>query len=175
MSASPRLLAEEAINLIVSTIQTNIASALSSVSAYWNDGLVTMEPPPSGSYFIYPKAHGYQCPAIFVIDEGPHDFRQAENQSNFINARMAINVSVKIEDQTADTITIKAWRYASALHQILDQANLASSDGTVKIVVKVKRMKPGGLYTLANDESDSTAQFFKEYELYCDVDFFEAL
>lgn len=172
---NPHLLAEAAVGLIKDAIKANITDALAQVRSYWHDGKVTTEVPPTESYFIYPNAHGYRCPAIFIIDQGPHDFRQGSTQSNFINASLSINVSVKIEDRDAYKLTLKAWRYASALHSILEQANLVSSDKTVKIVVKVVRMKPGPLYTLANDEADSTAQFFKEYELYCDVEFYENL
>jgi hypothetical protein len=175
MSVSPRLLAEAAVDLIVTAIQTNITAALANVRSYWHDGEVTTESPPTGSYFIYPKARGYRCPAIFVIDEGPHDFRQSELKSNFVNAKLSINVSVKIEDKDAYKLTLKAWRYASALHQILEQATLVSSDNTVKIVVIVKRAKPGPLYAVENDDSDQTAAFFKEYVFYCDVEFYEAL
>ena len=175
MPNNPHLLAEAAVGLIIDNIQANIAAALSNIRNYWDDSQVTTELPPTESYFIYPKAQGYQCPAIFVIDEGPHDFRQADAQANFICARMVINVSVKVEDQDARRLTIKAWRYASALHSILEQANLVMSDNSVKIVVKVKRIKPGPLYTIENDDANTTAQFFKEYGLFCEVEFWENL
>jgi hypothetical protein len=172
--SNPHLLAEAAVCLIVDTIKANIQLALQDVRVYWSDGKVTTEVPPTESYFIYPKAQGYRCPAIFVIDEGT-DFRLSTTNSNFINALMSINVSVKIEDKDAYKLALKAWRYASALHAILEQANLVSPDNTVSIKIKVKRSKPGPLYTIENDDPDTSAQFFKEYELFCDVEFYENL
>jgi hypothetical protein len=172
MTGTPHLLAEAATCLILDTIKANIQTALGEVRNYWSDGKVTTEIPPTESYFIYPKAQGYRCPAIWVIDEGTN-FRLSETQSNFINALMSINVSVKIEDKDAYKLALKAWRYASALHAILDQANLVSPDNAVSIKIKVKSTKPGPLYAIENSDPDTTAQFFKEYELFCDVEFYE--
>ena len=166
------LLSEEAVNLILTSIKTNIAPALASIRSYWDDGTVTTEPPPTSSYFIYPKAQGYRCPAIWVVDEGT-DFRKSETKANFIDALMSINVSVKVEDKDQYKLAIKCWRYVSALYSILEESNLVSSDGAVKIVVKVNRVKAGPMYTIENDDPDVTAQFFKEYELFCDVEFYQ--
>lgn len=170
--SQPNLLSEAAICLIIDTIKANIGQALADVRTYWADGKVTTEVPPQNSYFIYPSAQGYRCPAIFVIDDNT-DFRQSVVNANFINASMSINVTVKVEDKDQYKLALKSWRYASALHSILDQANLVNSDNAVKLVVRVRRLKPGPMYTIPNDDADTTAQFFKEYELSCDVDFYE--
>jgi len=131
-----------------------------------------MEPPESENYFIAPKQHGYRCPAVFIIDENT-DFRQTETKANFINAVMNINVTIKVEDQNSALLTIKAWRYQAALHQVLDQTPIASADSAVKILSKVRRITPSGIYSYQNSEADSTASFYKEYELQLEVDFFE--
>jgi hypothetical protein len=171
--STPHILSEAAVTLIINSIKANIATALASVRGYYHDGAVTTEVPPTTSYFIYPKAHGYACPAIFVIDDTT-DFRQSEKLANFIDAKMSINVSVKIEDIDQTSLTVKGWRYVSALHSILEQSSLVSADSTIKLTIKVKRVKPGDMYVLGNAEADSTATFFKEYTLYCDVEFFES-
>ena len=170
----PHLLTEAACGLIVDTIKTNIVAQLALVRTYWADAKVTTEPPPTESYFIYPKARGYRMPAIFVEDDGT-EFQQAQAEANYIHAKMSINVSVKVEDKDQYKLMLKSWRYASALHAILEQANLASSDNSVKLVVKVTRIKPTSMYTIANDDADQTAQFFKEYVLFCEVEFWENL
>jgi hypothetical protein len=167
----PYLLSEAAVTLITNTIKTNIAGALASVRNYAADGAVTTEVP--ASYFIYPKATGYRCPAVFVVDENT-DFRQANMEANFIDARMSINVTVKVEDKDQNALTIKSWRYASALQSILEQSNLVSPDGKVKLSIKVRRIKPGPMYVLAESEAETSASFFKEYDLFLDVDFFES-
>lgn len=168
---SPHLLAEAAVFLIQDTIKANIEGALATVRAYYDDGKVTTEPPPTTSYFIYPKAHGYRCPAIFIIDDTT-DFRLSQKQANYINAAITINVSLKVEDKDQYKLAVKAWRYVAALHSILDQATLVSADETIKLVVKVERAKPGPMYTLEDSDAE-TAQFFKEYVLQCQVEFYE--
>lgn len=167
-----RHLTETAVTLLTTYIQDNIATALASIAAIRPDDLVSLEPPVNTSYFIAPKQHGYQCPAIFVIDDNT-DFRQNEMKANFINALMKINVTVKVEDQDAYLLTLKAWRYQAALHQLLDQTPIDNGDSTVSLLSKVRRITPSGIYSYQNSESDTTASFFKEYELQLEVDFFE--
>jgi hypothetical protein len=173
-SNSPRLLTEAAIFMIQDRIKSEITLALSKVRTYYHDGQVTTESPSNESYFIYPKAQGYRCPAIYVEDAG-FDFRQGETKANFVNAKASINVSFKVEDKDQYKLTLKCFRYISAMHQILEQANIVNADKSVKLVVQVKSVKPGPMYTLTESEPDSTAQFFKEYVFYCDVDFYENL
>ncbi len=159
-----RHLTETDLDLITAHIQNNIASALAAIRINRNDPIVTTEPPPTDSYFNYFKAHGYRCPAIFVIDDGM-DFRQQEKNANHINALSSINVTVKVEDRKKELLVIKALRYQAALHQLLDQTPLANNDNTVKLYLRVKKIKPSGLYTYGNSEEDDSASFFYEYML----------
>lgn len=172
MAIQPRYLTETAVQLIMTHIQSNITTALAAIAVIRPDNIVSLESPESDAYFYFAKAHGYRCPAIFVIDDDM-DFRQQETKANFINALLGINVTVKVEDQDADYLTKKAWRYQAALHSLLDQTSLVSADSKVKLVSKVRRIRPTGMYTYENSEPDSTANFFKEYELQLEVDFFE--
>lgn len=171
MTFSARQLSETGVQLIENYIKDNITAALAAVAAI-RPGDVTTESPSSESYFPYFKAHGYRCPAIFVVDDGM-DFRQSETKANFINAMFSVNVSVKVEDKTMDLLTVKAWRYQAALHSLLDQTTLATQDGKVNLVSRVRKIEPDGPYTYGNDEADETATFFKEYMLKLDVEFFE--
>jgi hypothetical protein len=167
-----RHLIETDLSLITKCIQDKISAALADISSIHPDNLVTLETPSTESYFIYQKAHGYRCPAIFVED-GETDFRQAEWKSNFIDALATVYVTVKVEDYNMDLITLKAMRYQAALHEILDQTSLVSSDNAVSLKLRVKRIKPSGIYTYENSESSSTATFFKEYTLQLDVEHYE--
>jgi hypothetical protein len=101
------------------------------------------------------------------------DFRQATTQANFINAITSINVTVKVEDRKMELLVIKALRYQAALHEVLDQTTLASADGLVSLKVRVKNIKPSGIYTYGNSEADDTATFFKEYTLNLAVEHYE--
>lgn len=167
-----RRLSEEATILTLDYLKANIATALAAVRTDRADAKVTTEPPPTNSYFVYPKAHGYKCPAIFVIDDGM-DFRQPETKANFVNSKFSLVVSVKVEDKDLEKLTFKAWRYQAALHQLLDLTELASSDNLVKLNIVVSSIKPSGIYTIPNAEPDSTATFFKEVTLRCTVNYFE--
>ncbi len=170
-----RHLTETALTLITDLIKKEIGGALQKIRTIRPDNTVTTEIPPTESYFNYPEAHGYRCPAIFVIDK-PNvgmDFRQGEIGANHINALLNIDVSVKVEDRLKRLLVLKALRYQAALHQILDQTPLASSDGKVKLYSRVKRIVPSGLYTYTEDEKDTKAVFYFEYRLELEVDFFE--
>lgn len=167
-----RHLTETDLDLITACIKANIDTALADVSSIHPDQLVSMESPETSSYFNFYHAHGYRCPAIFVVDDGM-DFRQSETKANHINAISSINVSVKVEDKDKTLLTKKALRYQAALHEILDQTPLANGDGTVKIYLRVKNIVPSGLYTYADSETDTTASFFFEYMLKLAVEHYE--
>ena len=167
-----RQLTETAVTQIKTLIKSNIGQALIDVRTYRADAKVSTEPPPTESYFIAPEEHGYECPAIFIIDGGT-DFRQSSEKSNCINALMSIDVSVKVEDRDKYLLTTKAWRYQAALHKVLDLTRLASLDGTTTLFIRVKRIKPSGVYAYANAEKDSTASFFFEYTLNLEVEYIE--
>lgn len=164
-------LSEVAVDLVTQAIRDNLELALTEVGTDrgWD---VTLETPPTPSYFIYPKAHGYRCPAIFVIDGGM-DMRLSEMQSNFVNASLKMIVSVKVEDQDLDKITRKAWRYQAALFKVLNQIDIANSDNTVKLNVKVRSIKPSEIWTIKPEQPDELASFFKEYQLELLVDHYE--
>lgn len=166
-------LTEAAQNLIIAELRLKLPNTLRDVQADWGDNLVSLEPPPFGSYFIYPQAQGYACPAIFVIDEGM-DLRLDAMKSNFINGDASINVSMKVEDRDEFLTTKKAQRYQSALFEILNLAELDSADNLVKLKVTVKRLRQSPLYTIKNAEQDSTKTYYKEIALELKVDFFES-
>ena len=172
MAFSPRQLTETAVSLISGYIQTNITAALASIASIHPNDEVTTESPSSESYFYFEPAHAYRCPAVWVVDDSM-DFRQNETRANFINSMLSINVTVKVEDSDMSLLTLKAWRYQAALHSLLDQTPLVSADQAVSIKVRVKRIKPSGLYTYANPQPEEMATFYKEYMLQLDVEFFE--
>lgn len=163
------LLAEGDVTLITAFIKANIASSLADVRQYWSDSAVTTEPPQS--YFTYPKPAGYKLPAVFVIHQDM-DFRIQEKKSNHINAKSQIDVSVLVEDKDSDSLTRKAWRYQQALHALLDQAPIVSSDGRLKLHVVVYRHTFSPHWT-NEDAGPGEAQFRKEVVLECQVEHLE--
>lgn len=164
-----RKLLEGDVDLILTHIKTNIAAALADVRADRTDPIVTTEPPKS--YFIYPMAVGYKTPAVFVIGDSMQ-FMQP-NGPNFIKALSSINVTVLIEDRTAERLTIKAFRYMAALHEVLEQTNLQTADNKLKIVCKVTRAENSPLYSTKEDESAPDNVFRKEVSLFLEVDHWE--
>lgn len=163
---SYRQLVEGATNLIQSYIQQNIGAALDVVAA--NVGLpsVTLENPVS--YFIYPKPHGYKLPAIFVICDDM-DFRIVEKQANFINAKDRFKISMLVEDQDADLLSYKAWRYMSALHSVLDLTPIVSVDQKLALNVVVYRGTFSPTY-MREEGSGDGGKFRKEILLECEVE-----
>lgn len=165
---SARNLAEGATMLILSTIQSSIGSALDSVATYFTGSGpgqgVTLENPKS--YFFYEKPQGYDLPAVFVIPTDM-DFAIDRNKSNFINAQTKYKVSVLVEDQDLDRLTIKAWRYQSALHSVLDETSITSSDSSLALKCVVYNATFSPAWTEKADGLNGS--FRKEVVLECQV------
>lgn len=168
---SGRQLVETDIALMQTQIQTNIVAALAAVSATRADNKVATDAPKD--YYIYPKAKGYRTPCVFLIADDV-DFRKRERGQNHINATNKINVSVLIEDKDAERLTRKAYRYQAALHQVLDQVTLTSSDLKVKITIVVARATFSPLYTDTTDPTAPNAVFRKEVVLECEIEHYES-
>lgn len=158
-------LAEGTVVLIQNFIKANIVNALTSVRTQRNDAQVNLTEPLT--YFIYETAKGYKTPAIFVICED-FDFRLSENQANHINGTARVNVTVVVEDREKSQLTYKCWRFQSALHELLAQTALTSTDNRLKLTVAVKRASFSPVYSSAA-ERGTAAVFRKEVMLELDV------
>jgi len=167
---SARKLLEGDVNLILAEIKAKMPAALAAVRADRLDPKVTTEKPES--YFTFERAQGFKTPAIFVIGEDM-DFRQAERGANHINALSTVNVSVLVEERNQELLTKKVYRYCSALHEILEQANLSSDDGKLQIFVRVAKMEMSAIYTDSDNPNDPRAVFRKEAFLALNVDHIE--
>lgn len=165
MSMSTRHLTESAVNLIISTLKANIAAALADIRINRNDNTISMEVPKD--YFIYPKAQGYKAPAVFVIGDNI-DFRKRELGANHINCTIRVNLTVLVEDRDADRITKKAYRYQSALSEVLDQQGLTTADNEFKMWVVIQRAAYSPLYSNATDVGQTDAVYRKEVSLELD-------
>jgi hypothetical protein len=159
-----RYLAEGAIRYMETYIQTNIGSALDNVAQNVGTPKVSLEAP--RSYFYYEQPQAYECPAIILVMDDM-DFKIEERKSNFLNAQDRINVSVVVEDQDKDTVVVKAWRYQSALHYVLDEATITSSDSAMNLRCVVQRARFSDTYQLEEDRGPGS--FRKEVLLECGV------
>lgn len=162
-----RRLTEASVELTLELIKQNIATALGTVRAYYGDSF-TVEPPPTQSYFIYEKALAYKCPAVFVMCDA-FQFNTKQTGPNFIDATAKLNVSVVIEDKEMDKLTPKAWRYQSALHQILNQAIIETSDQKVRLDIVVINNTFSPIYSNTKKPGQGPVMFRKEVVVECDV------
>lgn len=158
--------------LIRNELQAKLPAALLTVSQDRADNAVTVEPP--ARYFFYEHSWAMECPSVFIVGQSM-DFRQAEKQANYISASSKIIISVVVEDQNQEALVIKAWRYQSALHAVLEAAVLTSADSAAKLVVTVKRAEMSPMFSAVKDPQDSTAAFRREIYLECDCDHYESL
>lgn len=156
---------EKTVDLILTHIKSKIATALTEVRTERDDPQV--QTPPPRSYFIYEGSWAFQCPAIFVVPVSV-DFN-LDRGGNFINATVDTVVSVVVEDRLKDLLSKSAWRYQDALHNILDNAQLESATGDVKIVTKVKGADYSETFSVQNDNTI----FRKEVALRLDVEHWE--
>lgn len=164
-------LAEATVDLIESSIRQNIATTLADVRTQRNDPIVTTEIP--REYFQYETAHVYRAPAVFTIIKN-QDFRNEVMGANHINAMDEVIVAVVVEDRLEKNIVKKAWRYQSALFQILHEVALTNSDQSVKLFSRVQNCSFSGTINLKNEKA-ADAVFRKEVSLRLQVEHIENL
>lgn len=170
---SVRHLAETTVNLIITQIQNNIASALAAVTADSSPNKstvqVTTEPP--RTYFIYENPQGYTTPAVIVVcDE--FDFRPAAKGANHISAVARIGVACVLEDRDLQRLTVKAYRYLDAFHNVLAQTEIDDPTDGVKLIIIVKKAGFTPHY-YPRAQSDPQGLFRKEVQLECEVEHYE--
>lgn len=168
---SYRKLLEGATTLMINHITQNIGAALDEVASVVVDPQMTLENP--REYYIYPKPVGYELPCVFVIADDGMDFRIQDKKSNFVNALDSFKVSILVEDQTETNLTYKAWRYLSAMHSVLDEANILNTDESLKLVVNVTKTRISETFMRTEGSGDG-GKFRKEILLECDVDHYES-
>lgn len=169
--ASHRL-AEYTVKMLEDHIKANIATALGDVRTDRADAKVTTEAPQS--YFRYEMAQAYRAPAVFVICTNVR-MRNTEKQANFIASLADVGVSVVVEDRVLDNLVLKSWRYQAALHKLLHQTSLISTDSTVKLISKVESISFSPEYTATQDPSMPQSVFRKEVLLTLEVEHYENL
>ncbi len=167
---SVRYLAETIVTTVRDHIKSNITGALSDLRLDRGDAKVSTEPPQS--YFIYEKAKGYRTPACFTILRNMN-FQKSELGANHITGKADVTVSVLVEDKDAEKLTVKAWRYHAALHNLLDQTNLLVSPNKAKLFVIVRDASFSPIFTAETAEK-SAGVFRKEVALLCEVQHREA-
>lgn len=166
---SYRRLGEGCRNLIIDYLKAGLPDALNEVGAAAKDPQMTLEDP--RQYFVYEKPQGLALPAVFVIVDSIN-FRIAEKQANHVNAKARVNVSILVEDQDEETLTYKADRYLSALHGVLDQANIVAEDGAQALTVVVYNATFSPRY-MAQEAQGDGGKFRKEVLLECQVELME--
>lgn len=151
-------------------IKAGIVAQLAIVSASRPDARVTLEGPKD--YFIFDKAIGYRCPAIFIMGDDI-DFANERGQ-NYIASKNTVYISALIEDRNAELLTLKCWRYQDALFQLLDGAQIDVPGANIKNVVTVTRAEYSNTFqSKAQNPGDTSNPFRKEVMLTLDVEHFE--
>lgn len=132
---SARNLVKSTQDMIIGHIRDNIAQALQAVRDERADGKVNAIAPKE--YFTYETAKALTPPCIFVIvDDG--DFR-LNRGPNFISAALNVNVSAVVQERTEDLIQTLSYCYLDALHEVLDGAEITSTNADVKLKIKATR------------------------------------
>ncbi len=160
-----RNLTEITCKLIRDYIQQNIQAAL--LEVYQDNGppiqAEQLEIPKD--YFFYPESQAFNAPACFIIPDFI-DFQKALMGANFVDAKHRIQVAIVTEGRTREILTYKCWRYMSALHKVLDQNRLTSSDDSLVCTVVVTRASYSGIDKRQNAQDNV---FRQEVVLDCDV------
>jgi hypothetical protein len=168
-----RRLAEGARNLIIGHLQANLPGELNAVAAAGpGNPSVTLEDP--RQYYIYEKPKALNLPCVFVIASAI-DFRISEMKANQVNARDRFQISILVEDQDAEMLTVKCDRYLSALHSTLDLAEITATDGflSLRVVVYRATFSPVFMRDEVNSSAGDGGAFRKECVLECEVEHIE--
>jgi hypothetical protein len=91
-----------------------------------------------------------------------------KKSSNHTTARIDVGVSVLIEDRDKEKLTIKAWRYQAALHEILDQKNISVTGDKAKLFLIVKSADFSPVFT-TGQSTGTQSVFRKEVALTVEV------
>jgi len=160
-------LSEVATDLIVEKLKQDLPAALAAVRVNRNDALVTTEPPKS--YFIYGGAYAYRAPAVFVVVDAINF--QLDRGQNFTEAKIIVKVSGVVEDKDLQRLTIKSYRYQAAMHSVLAQARLTSTDDGLTIVLRVTRAEYSPAFTDSGKPEVTGGVFRKEvmFEIECEA------
>lgn len=167
---STRHLAETAVDLVTTYLEDNLPTALAGVIADIPNpnrfpDIVTLEAP--RTYFVYPKIKGYTLPAVMVIVDSV-DFRPAQQKANYISAVMRMAVVLYMEERDEERLTIKAYRYLDAFHNVLAQTQIPDSHDNAMLTIIVERAGFSPHYTIAGQ--DPQGLFRKELQLECSVE-----
>ena len=145
-------LAEGHVTNIITYLQANLAPMLDAVAAASPQlPIVSLENP--RSWFVVEKQQGYALPAVFVLLP-TLDFRIKDRSANFINAEGKTSIVVWVEDQDEERLTYKAWRYMSAIHATLDQADIISSDGLLHLKPVIYSEEASNIQEYVNDQGE---------------------
>lgn len=155
--------------LILTQIQNNIVAELAAIRLDRNDNTINLDSPQS--YFIFDRAHTYQCPAIFVVvDSG--EVPDEKTTTNYISCVMKIFVSAVLEGKQEDSLVRKTERYQSALFKILHETVISDPADTTKIYIRCKRFQFSQLYTRSR-RNDNMSDFRKEVSIELEVEHWE--
>lgn len=170
-----RRLVEYTCTLMRDKILSDLKAALDQV---WSDRAdemnwpLTLEMPEAASIFFHTPAQVMKAPALFIIAEDSN-YRKREKAANHINSLDRVNVAIVVEDRTQELLTKKAWRYHAALHQVLDQAILTSSDQTTRLAVVVTNSVFSPHYSDSKNPASDSSTFRQEFALECSVEHWE--
>lgn len=163
-------LTEVAVYLIRTELQASLPAALALVQQERGDYQVTLEKP--AEYFISEKKQILRLPAIFLIPDNM-DFH-LERGANHPNAILNMRLSVVLEDRNEDHLTIKSYRYQSAIYDVLNGAQLTDQTDNLTLIIKVMQVNFYPIYS-AHDDTTTKGVFRKEVSLTLEINHFENL
>jgi hypothetical protein len=125
-------LIEATVDLMKSQISTLFNAALAAPDNQYNDG-INLEPLNEDAVYISDKVQPVGMPWAFIL-AGSAKF-DYEHNPNYLIAEIEAVIVVSSEEVGAEKMQRKAWRYQRVLYEALNQADLNSADGRLKIKI----------------------------------------
>lgn len=126
------LLIGPARDLILNYLRDNINDQIQNNADYYRDDGINIEPIISTAFYISEKFLSVQPPALYVFQDGPMRFIY-DDDPNFLEADDKFLIVISAQDVGADVLQQKCETYGQILFYLLDQQDLVTTDGRLKL------------------------------------------
>lgn len=131
------LLNETAANLLIDYFKSNFNQYLSDADNEYDDG-ISLAPVDDTAIHISDKIETLTIPAVYFLF-GVMAFNYTQDP-NYLDATNSCVVVLTCEDEGADKLTRKAWRYGRVLYGTFNLIDFSDSDGRLKMRSVPKRL-----------------------------------
>ena len=130
------LLMESVVDLITAKLKVDFPLRCAEADNQYSDG-ISLPPPADENYYISTRKQALGLPACYVVG-GPAEMNYA-GAPNYHISDDEVVLMLSAEDEDAEKLQRKVWRYQRMLFVICNQLELSDPDGRLKIQMIPRR------------------------------------